>query len=63
MKIKCENNDLTNRWIYSLQLQMRRIRNDKKMQATSIKIKEKKSNLVIDYEELMNGNDYFSYNV
>lgn len=50
MKIKCENNELTNRWIFSLQLQMRRLSNDKKMQSKSIKIKEKKSNLVIDYD-------------
>jgi hypothetical protein len=27
-----------------------------------VKIREKKSRLVIDYDELMNGTDYFSYN-
>lgn len=27
-----------------------------------IKTKELKSNLIIDYEELTNGKDYFSYN-
>ena len=63
MKIKCENNELTNRWIFSLQLEMRRLSNDKKMQSTSIKIKGKKSNLVIDYDQLINGSDYFSYNM
>jgi hypothetical protein len=28
----------------------------------AIKTKELKSNLIIDYEELTNGKDYFSYN-
>lgn len=53
--------DECNRWLYSLQLEMRRMNNDKIMKSKGIKIKEKKSKLIIDYDEIMNGPDYFSY--
>jgi hypothetical protein len=39
---------------------MRRLRNDRKVQG--IKTKEITCNLIIDYEELEKGRDYFSYN-
>ena len=57
----CDNMDECNRWLYSLQLEMRRMNNDKIMKSKGIKIKEKKSKLIIDYDEIMNGPDYFSY--
>jgi hypothetical protein len=61
MRIKCQTVEESNRWVYTLQLELRRISNDRRMKK-GVKIREKKSKLVIDYEELNAGNDYFSYN-
>jgi hypothetical protein len=59
--MKCSSLEESNRWVYTLQLELRRISNDRRMKK-GVKIREKKSKLVIDYEELSSGTDYFSYN-
>jgi hypothetical protein len=47
------------RWAYSLDCELRRLKNDKKMKV--IKMKDLTCNIIIDYDELDKGKDYFSY--
>lgn len=47
------------RWCKSIDSELRRLRNDKKMKV--LKMKDLTCNIIIDYDELENGRDYFSY--
>ena len=47
------------RWTYSIDSELRRLKNDKKMKV--IKMKDLTCNIIIDYDELDKGRDYFSY--
>ncbi len=48
MRLKCGSLEESGRWVYTLQLELRRISNDRRMKK-GVKIREKKSKLVIDY--------------
>ena len=47
------------RWKYSIDSELKRLKNDKKMKV--IKMKDLTCNIIIDYDELEKGKDYFSY--
>jgi hypothetical protein len=43
-------------------LELRRVKNDEKVKRQKLKLNQpKKKYLIIDYQELVNGKDYFSY--
>jgi hypothetical protein len=58
-KVKCNDLEDRLRWVYSLDCELRRIRNDKKMKV--LKVRDLTCNIIIDYHELEKGKDYFSY--
>jgi hypothetical protein len=60
-KLQCPQGEDAARWVFSLQGEMRRVGNDRKMKWKGMKGKEKRSKLVIDYMEAEMGPDYFSY--
>jgi len=39
MRFKCESIEESNRWVYTLQVEMRRIENDRKMRWRGVRIK------------------------
>lgn len=56
--------EMRDRWISSFQLEKKRLENEKEIKKKAIRLKEtgrKKNQLIIDYEELEKGKDYFSY--
>jgi hypothetical protein len=67
--LKAETVELRERWVNSLQLEKKRMLNEEQVKKKSIKYKEtqnngrKKYQMIIDYEELEKGKDYFSYSV
>ena len=51
LKIKCQTPEESSRWIFSIQSEMKRLSNDRKMKTKSLKIREKNHRkLIIDYE-------------
>jgi hypothetical protein len=53
---------LRDRWLESLSLELKRVKNDEKVKKQKLKLEKKSKNyLIIDYEELINGKGYFSY--
>ena len=59
MRIKCSTVEDRMRWMFSIECEMKRIKNDKKMKV--LKMRDLTCNLIIDYDELNFGKDYFSY--
>lgn len=59
---KCETVELCERWLESLSLELKRVKNDEKVKKQKLKLNQKNKNyLIIDYDELMNGKGFFSY--
>lgn len=62
--MKCEDMETRDRWVASLEAERKRILNEEKVKRKAVVLKEngrKKNQLIIDYNELNNGKDYFSY--
>lgn len=54
VQFRCESVELRERWVESLALELKRVKNDEKVKRQRLKLNQKSKNqLIIDYEELL----------